>query len=231
MFIGHYSVALALKKGEPTASLGLLFLAVQLADILFFPLVLLGVERASIVPDLAEASNLRLDFAPFTHRLLGALVAGAAAFLIFRKIPFGNGANRNKLGLVMGLAVFSHWVLDVIAHTPDMAFIDGGLPRIGFGLWHSALATFMVEALMVLAGLWLYLRATQGTTVLAKYGIIVFAAFMLLLNVFNLFLPPSDPNGRLTTLALLALAAYLLLTAIAFWLDSQRRPRPETETW
>jgi hypothetical protein len=45
MFIGHYSVALALKKGEPTASLGFLFLAVQLADILFFPLVLLGIER------------------------------------------------------------------------------------------------------------------------------------------------------------------------------------------
>jgi hypothetical protein len=226
MFIGHYSVALALKKGEPTASLGFLFLAVQLADILFFPLVLLGIERASIIPDLTEASDLRLDFAPFTHSLLGALVAGAIAFLVFRKIPFGKGANSNKLGLVMGLAVFSHWALDVIAHTPDMALLDGGLPKIGFGLWHSALATFVVEALMVLAGLWLYLRVTEGTTMLARYGMMVFVAFMLLLNVFNLFLPPSDSNRNLTMLAVLALAVYLLLAAIAFWLDSQRNIRP-----
>jgi membrane-bound metal-dependent hydrolase YbcI (DUF457 family) len=130
MFIGHYSVALALKKGEPTASLGFLFLAVQLADILFFPLVLLGIERASIIPDLTEASDLRLDFAPFTHSLLGALVAGAIAFLVFRKIPFGKGANSNKLGLVMGLAVFSHWALDVILGARcDCAHSRYGSPR------------------------------------------------------------------------------------------------------
>ena len=133
MFIGHYSVALALKKGEPTASLGFLFLAVQLADILFFPLVLLGIERASIIPDLTEASDLRLDFAPFTHSLLGALVAGAIAFLVFRKIPFGKGANSNKLGLVMGLAVFSHWALDVIGTLQIWLSSTEGCPRLALG--------------------------------------------------------------------------------------------------
>lgn len=225
MFIGHYSIALALKKTEPTASLGFLFLAVQLADILFFPFVLLGIERASIIPSLTEASDLRLDFAPFTHSLLGALVAGAITFLVFRNLPFRKDTNRNKLGLVMGLAVFSHWVLDVIAHTPDMGLVDGGLPKIGLGLWHSALATFIVEALMVLAGLWFYLRATEGTTLLAKYGMIGFVVLMLLISIFTLFQPPSDPQSGLTMLAVLALIAYLLLAAIAFWLDRKRTSR------
>ena len=49
MFIGHYSAALALKRVEKKVSLGWLFLAVQFVDILFFPLVLLGVERLTIV--------------------------------------------------------------------------------------------------------------------------------------------------------------------------------------
>jgi hypothetical protein len=67
---------------------------------------------------------------------------------------------------------------------------------------------------MVLAGLWLYLRVTEGTTMLARYGMMVFVAFMLLLNVFNLFLPPSDSNRNLTMLAVLALAVYFLLAAM-----------------
>ena len=69
MLIGHYSVALALKKTEPSASLGMLFIAVQLADILFFPFLMLGIGRASIIPNLAEAASFRLDFAPFSHGL------------------------------------------------------------------------------------------------------------------------------------------------------------------
>ena len=35
MFVGHYAASLALKKFEKRASLGVLFLAVQLVDILF----------------------------------------------------------------------------------------------------------------------------------------------------------------------------------------------------
>ncbi len=35
MFVGHYAASLALKRVEPKASLGWLFLAVQFVDILF----------------------------------------------------------------------------------------------------------------------------------------------------------------------------------------------------
>jgi len=48
MFVGHYAAGLALKKYEKRASLGVLFLAVQFVDILFFPFVLLGIERINI---------------------------------------------------------------------------------------------------------------------------------------------------------------------------------------
>lgn len=36
MFVGHYAISLALKGAEKKASLGMLFLAVQFIDILFY---------------------------------------------------------------------------------------------------------------------------------------------------------------------------------------------------
>ena len=167
MFIGHYAVALALKKTEPRAKLGVLFIAVQLADFMFFPLAMIGIERASFIPGLTEASPLRLDFAPFSHSLVGARAASAivgAAFILL-KVP---GSTGYKLGLVMGLAVLSHWVLDVVSHTPDMPLVDGGLPKLGLGLWKSAIATYLVEALMVLGGLWTFSSPTGRLHVLSS---------------------------------------------------------------
>jgi hypothetical protein len=225
MLIGHYAVAMGLKKTAPKASLGLLFLAVQLADILFFPFVLLGIERGSIVPGITQASDLRLDYAPFTHGLLGALVTSAVVYGLFQLLPIREGVNKRLLGLVMGVAVFSHFVLDVLVHTPDMALVDGGLPHVGLGLWNSAIATYIVEAAIVLVGLWLYLRSTEGTTFLAKYGMPIYVALLLLLNVFNLFQPPAAPGSNLSALAIPALVMYAVFAALAFWLDGKRAPR------
>ena len=42
MFVGHYAASFALKSFEKRASLGILFLAVQFVDILFFPFVLIN---------------------------------------------------------------------------------------------------------------------------------------------------------------------------------------------
>ncbi|MDA0733404.1 MAG: hypothetical protein O2909_03655 [Chloroflexi bacterium] len=223
MFIGHYAVALALKKTEPRASLGVLFLAAQLADIIFFPLAIVGIEKVSIIPGFTEASPLRLDFVPFSHGLLGAAAASVLAYFVIRMIPAGESVNRNRIGLVVALAVFSHWVLDVVSHTPDMPLIDGGLPKLGFGLWYSAIGTYAVEAVMVLAGLLLYLRASGGTTRFTKYGMIGFVAFMLLLNAFNVF-QPTPPETGVLQLGITALIAYFIFAALAFWLDRKRMP-------
>ncbi|MGH8003980.1 MAG: hypothetical protein ACRECJ_04585, partial [Limisphaerales bacterium] len=58
MFIGHYGVALGLKKADKSISLGLLFLAVQAVDILWTVFVLLGIERVKIVPGITAANPL-----------------------------------------------------------------------------------------------------------------------------------------------------------------------------
>ena len=51
MFLGHYGLALALKRKEPKVSLGTLFIAVQLVDILWGGFLLLGWEHVRILPD------------------------------------------------------------------------------------------------------------------------------------------------------------------------------------
>ena len=60
MFVGHYGVSFAAKKVEPDIPLWLLFMAVQLLDVVWAPLVLLGVERVRIVPGFTATNPLDL---------------------------------------------------------------------------------------------------------------------------------------------------------------------------
>ena len=64
MFIGHYAASLVLKKVEPRASLWLLFLGVQFVDLLFFPFVLLGIERINIVENFTQSTHFELPTCP-----------------------------------------------------------------------------------------------------------------------------------------------------------------------
>jgi hypothetical protein len=62
MFVGHYAAGLALKKYEKRASLGILFLAVQFVDILFFPFMLLGIERINIIENFTQSTHFELEY-------------------------------------------------------------------------------------------------------------------------------------------------------------------------
>ena len=55
MFLGHYGVAFALKRVEPKISLGTLFVATQLVDLLWGVFLLLGWEH--VVAPHAEAQE------------------------------------------------------------------------------------------------------------------------------------------------------------------------------
>ena len=123
------------------------------------------------------------------------------------------------------VAIFSHWVLDVIVHTPDMAIITGGGSKVGLGLWESAIGTYLLEAVMIIGGLWLYLRATGTTTRIGKYGVIGFVAFLLLFNIYNLTALAPDSESDVEMAAIPVLAGYLIMAGIAFWLDRKRAPR------
>ena len=64
MFIGHFAVSFAAKRAVPSVSLGVLFLAAQLADLVWPTLVLLGVERVEIDPGNTAFTPLNFVFYP-----------------------------------------------------------------------------------------------------------------------------------------------------------------------
>lgn len=219
MFIGHYSAALALKRVEKNASLGWLFLAVQFVDILFFPLVLLGIERLKIVENFTQSTHFELEFMPYTHGLVGSLIWAAVAYVVFWILLAKKEVNKKRVALVIATAVFSHWVLDLIVHTPDLPLLGDNSLKIGFGLWNNAPITFILETVILLAGVWLYLRGTKASTVTGKYGMIAFAVVLIAVNVFNIFGPPPD---SLNIMAIFSLVSYFAFGGIAFWLDKKR---------
>ncbi len=216
MYVGHYAASLALKRFEKRASLGVLFLAVQFVDIVFFPLVLLGIERLNIVENFTQSTHFELEYMPYTHSLVAFLIWSGLAYALFRWVV----VKSHPVALVVALAVMSHWLLDVIVHTPDLPIWSDASPKLGLGLWNNAIATYALEAALLLAGLWLYLRSTSASTRTGKYGMSIFVVALLLVNIANIFGPLQGDS--VVVLAGTAVASYLLFAAVAFWLDTKR---------
>jgi len=107
MFVGHYSVAFAVKTPRNRIPLWVLFVAVQLLDFLWAPFVLLGIEKVRFVPGITATNALDLYYMPYTHSLIGALFWSAVAFAIYR-IGWRSIAS-NSAALLVGFGVFSHW--------------------------------------------------------------------------------------------------------------------------
>jgi len=58
------------------------------------------------------------------------------------------------------VAVLSHWVIDSLVHRPDL-LLNGDSLKVGLGLWDHLWLSQGLEVLVLVAGLWAYLRATR----------------------------------------------------------------------
>ncbi len=74
MFIGHFAVALGAKRAAPRTSLGLLFAAALLSDMLWPVFLLAGIERASLAVDPNPFLTISLDHFPWSHSLAATLL-------------------------------------------------------------------------------------------------------------------------------------------------------------
>src|SRR5213595_1512436 len=201
VFIGHYALALAAKRAAPRASLGTLFAATSLADLLWPVFLLLGWEQAHVVPGPNPFLTLWLDSIPISHSLVTLIGWG-----------------------VIALLVVSHWVLDYVTHRPDMPLYPGGTP-LGLGLWNSVAGTVVVEGVMFVAGVWLYATATRARDRAGSYGFWALVAVLLLSYVGSLFSPP--PPTRVA-LAIGGIIFGWLFVAWAWWGDKHRESVPYT---
>ncbi len=219
MFVGHYAAAFALKGKEKGTSLGMLFIATQFVDILFFPLVLAGIENLKFVKNFTAVNDFNMDYYPFTHGLLGTIVWSILFYLIYLFVIAKNKINKKSIALIMALGVLSHWFADLIVHTPDLPLVNGD-PKFGFGLWNNKLLTYGVEALVLILGLVYYLKKTEAINKIGNYIAIIFVVFLLAINYLNLFVLPA--NDDIKSLTISALVFYFLFALMARFVDKKR---------
>lgn len=221
MFIGHYGMALAAKRVDKNISLGLLFFATQFADILFFLLVPLGIEKMSFVPGITKVSPLDFTYYPYSHGLAATLLWAVLFFVIFKIAPLKPDSNKNRVALAMGATVFSHFLLDAIVHRADLPLFGGDSYKIGLGLWNYVFASSLIEFMIFLSGLRMYLKSTKGATFIGRYGMIIFLAFVTIMWMTTLLTPtPSDFN--IIGFAIFGLVFQLIVIGIVSWLDRKR---------
>jgi hypothetical protein len=220
MIVGHYAVSLALKSVNKKVSLGMLFIAVQFVDILFLPFAMMGIEHFNIVENYTDSTHFELYFMPYTHGLFASLCWAVGVYIAFRFIPFKGITNKNNIAILMGVAVLSHWFLDLIVHTQDLPLLSDNSTKVGFGLWNNAKATYLLETVLLLGGLGLYLKSTKGTTFVGKYGMIIFVVLMILINVGIIFGPPFGTDIIIVSIS--GLLMYFIFTGVALGLDRKR---------
>lgn len=213
MFIGHYSAALIVATQRDAPKLGTLFVAAQLVDIGFFSFVLLGVEAMRIVPGTTAMNPMDLYHMPYTHSLVGAFM-WAAGFAVFLKL-FGA---KWRTGLIAGVVVISHWVLDFIVHTPDLT-LAGTPPKLGLGLWNYPLIEMPLEIGLTAGALWLYLRANPATD--RSFAVPALILYLTAVQAFNWFAPP--PAKLDASVPISALIAYGVGIMLAVWVARGRR--------
>jgi hypothetical protein len=218
MFAGHYGVSFLVKKYEPKLPLWTLFLAVQFLDVLWAIFVLLGIEHYRIVPGITASLPLDLYYIPYSHSLVAAVGWSAAVFAVCRWVIPAAEFRGTRPALFLALAVFSHWVLDLVVHRPDLPIYDDA-SKVGFALWNYPRTALALESALLFGGMWLYLRATTGRSFAGRYGMFLLGLVILAVHCVLFWgrLPPSPAEGAATLGSL-----YLIFAALAFWLEKKR---------
>lgn len=125
MFLGHIGVGLAAKQITPKVPLGVLIPVALLPDLLAIPGIILA--------------NPALDPVIWTHSLMISIIWSVVAVLTAALFSRNFGT-----GLVIGLLVLSHWILDFFTWPMENGV---GLPllfdrtqQVGLGLYSTTMA-------------------------------------------------------------------------------------------
>lgn len=214
--IDHAATALLIKRRFPEEPIIPLLLSVQLMELLWVALNLLGIERTTTEPSVRSVSDIHLAFMPYSHSVVMSLAFAVVAWVLLRVL-----FHRSRLGLAVALGIISHLVLDLFTHARDIAIMPGlENIKLGLGLYSVfPLGAFVLELLYGIFCWWVY----KGGKMLL--------AVIVLFNAANLsFLSPAVPGpesllaNRPTAIVLLIFAQIVItLFLIGFY---SLRPRP-----
>jgi hypothetical protein len=217
VFIGHYALAFGAKRVAPAVSLGTLFLACQFADMLWPTLLVLGYEVVEIDPGNTVVTPLNFVSYPYSHSFVMLVVWSALFGLVYRTIK---GWHPVAIYTVAAL-VFSHYVLDVITHRPDLPITTSGSRRLGLGLWNYPGTALAVESAMFIAGTAIYMSMTRARDRVGRAGLYALIVVLVAIYFAALYGPPPPST------AAIASAGHLswIFVFWAYWVDRHRDRR------
>lgn len=195
MYLGHFAVGFAAKPVAPKVSLGILLVATQVIDILYAVFVFVGIAQ----PGAAS---------PWDHGLvmsfIWSLLAFVIAFLFYRDI---------RSGIIIGILVLSHWILDFIAwdYALPLAFKDS--PLVGLGLFNSVVVMIVGDFGLFAVGIAIYLTRTKAIDRTGKWAPWLLIAYILAL------IPACLLPGKLIIITGLAM---ILVVPLGYWVDRHR---------
>ena len=217
MFIGHLGAGFAAKSVDKKISLGTLFLASQFIDLLWPILLLLGLESVKIESGDTVVTPLNFISYPISHSMLGVIFWG-----ILFGIVYYLGKKNLRGSILLGALVFSHWLLDLLTHRPDLQLFPWSDYKVGLGLWNSFLGTVIVEGLIFALGVFIFYKVCNPQSkskIILFWSLVIFLAAVYVMNLFGPPPPSEEP------IAIVGLSQWLLI-AWVYWID--RAPRSLT---
>jgi hypothetical protein len=214
MFAGHLGVGLAMGRAERRVNVGLFVAAALLLDLVLWLLVLLGRESVAIPANFAGTHQAEFVF-PYSHSLAASAVwstlAAAGAWAICARL----GAARVRVALIVAAATFSHWLLDVLVHRPELPLAGATSPAMGLGLWNNMPTALVVEGAIVMLGLYLFLPRS-GLPRTRSVAIAVLSLIILVFTVVGSTLAPPPPSA--IAMAASSLVILVVVCALVAWL-------------
>lgn len=214
MFAGHLGAAFAIGRVERRVNVGVLVVAALLLDLLLWSFILLGWESVRIPADFPVTHQPLFVF-PYSHSLLGSLAWSVLAGVGVYVLCAGASNGRLRMAVWVGAAVFSHWLLDVLVHAPELPLAGEGSHRFGLGLWNNMPLGLAVEAVVLVVGLRLFLQGvalSRGR----KIGLLVLALAVLVFTVLGMTVAPAPPSAL--AMATSSLGTIVLVAGLVAWL-------------
>jgi hypothetical protein len=216
MFVGHYSVAFAAKTERNKIPLWVLFVAVQFLDYIWATLVLLGIEKLRVIKGFTAGSMLDSYFHPYSHSFIMAIAWSALAAVVYKPLCSWLGyAYTKSPALIVGVAVFSHWILDLIAHPRDLPIYDNTW-KVGFGLWNYRDPEFVLEIALLACGIILYL-SRNVIPASRKVAAIGFGIGLTVIQIGDTYVPREALTDKATAKGVWVF--YTLFVVVAFLLE------------
>jgi membrane-bound metal-dependent hydrolase YbcI (DUF457 family) len=131
----------------------ILLIATEVIDIIWGIFYFTGIDHG----------NIDTNSFPWSHSLFMSVIWSVLAALIAARIY-----RDHRSGIVIGLLVFSHWVIDFITHPmgailggkplpPDLPLFFNGSSRVGLGLYnHSFTIAVLTDLGMLIIGIIIY---------------------------------------------------------------------------